>query len=56
LKLNQEVEKSKKDPNGYGWKTWSDLRELEVKRWRKKPNNREGWAYVVKEAKVLRGP
>lgn len=30
-----------------------DLRELKVKRWKKKTNNREEWTPVVKEVKVL---
>lgn len=33
-----------------------DLRLLRVKRWRQKAMNREEWAVVLKEAKVLRGP
>jgi hypothetical protein len=34
-----------------------ELRVLQVKRWQQKENNRgEGWASVVKDAKVLRGP
>ena len=33
-----------------------DLRQLKVKRWRQKALNREEWAVVIKEAKVLRGP
>jgi hypothetical protein len=34
----------------------NDLRVIKVKRWRKKAQNREERASVVKEAKVLRGP
>jgi hypothetical protein len=33
----------------------NDLRELKVKRWRPKANNREELASVEKEAKFLRG-
>jgi hypothetical protein len=33
----------------------NDLQALKVKRWRQMGNSREEWAYVVKEAKVLRG-
>jgi hypothetical protein len=34
-----------------------DLRMLGVKRWRRKGLEREGWAFVIKEAKVkLKGP
>jgi hypothetical protein len=32
-----------------------DLRGLKVKSWRREANNREEWASVVKEVKVLRG-
>jgi hypothetical protein len=32
------------------------LRVMKVKRWRIKSQNREEWASVVKEAKVLKGP
>ena len=32
-----------------------DLRQLKVKRWRQKALNREEWAVVIKEAKILRG-
>jgi hypothetical protein len=31
--------------------TENDLRELEVKRWRKRGNNGEAWASVVKDTK-----
>jgi hypothetical protein len=27
-----------------------------VKRWRKRDQNREEWASIIKEAKVLKGP
>jgi hypothetical protein len=33
----------------------NDLRVVKVKRWRKKAQNREEWASVIKEAKVLKG-
>jgi hypothetical protein len=33
----------------------NDLRVM-IKRWRKKAQNREEWASVMKEAKVLKGP
>jgi hypothetical protein len=33
----------------------NDLRVMKIKRWRKKAKNREEWASVIKEAKVLRG-
>jgi hypothetical protein len=33
-----------------------DIREMKVKRWRPKTVDREEWASVIKEAKVLRGP
>ena len=33
-----------------------DLREMKAKKWREKAFDREEWAFVVKEAKVLRGP
>jgi hypothetical protein len=32
----------------------NDSPELQEKRWRHKTNNREEWAFVVKEAKVCR--
>jgi hypothetical protein len=32
------------------------LRVMKIKRWRKKAQNREEWAFVIKEAKVLKGP
>ena len=32
-----------------------DLREMKVKRWRHKTVDREEWASVIKEAKVVRG-
>jgi hypothetical protein len=39
---------------------WQDdvenyLRVMKVKRWRKKAQNREEWASIIKEAKVLKG-
>jgi hypothetical protein len=34
----------------------NDLRVMKVKRWRKKAHNREEWASIRKEAKVLKGP
>jgi hypothetical protein len=34
----------------------NDLRVMKIKRWRKKAQNREEWASVIKEAKVLKGP
>jgi hypothetical protein len=34
----------------------NDLRVMKVKSWRKRAQNREEWASVIKEAKVLRGP
>jgi hypothetical protein len=34
----------------------NDLRVTKIKRWRKKAQNREEWASVIKEAKVLKGP
>ncbi|KAJ9597611.1 hypothetical protein L9F63_011517, partial [Diploptera punctata] len=37
-------------------KVEEDLRQLKVKRWRKKARNREKWVDVMKDAKVLRGP
>ncbi|KAJ9588133.1 hypothetical protein L9F63_018491 [Diploptera punctata] len=37
-------------------KVEEDLRQLKMKRWRQKASNREEWAVVMKEAKVLRGP
>jgi hypothetical protein len=33
----------------------NDLRVMKVKRWRKKPQNREEWESVINEAKVLKG-
>jgi hypothetical protein len=33
-----------------------DLQEMKVKRWRQKKGDREEWASVIKEGKVLRGP
>jgi hypothetical protein len=33
----------------------NDLRVMKVKRWRKKAQNREEWASVIKKAKVLKG-
>ena len=33
-----------------------DLRQLKVKRWKWKTFNREEWAVVIKETKVLREP
>jgi hypothetical protein len=33
-----------------------DLREMKVKIWRQKAVDREEWAFVVKEAKAVRGP
>jgi plasmid maintenance system killer protein len=33
----------------------NDLRVMKIKRWRKKAQNREDWASVIKEAKVLKG-
>jgi hypothetical protein len=32
----------------------NDLRVMKIKRWRKKAQNREEWASVIKEAKVLK--
>ncbi|KAJ9583487.1 hypothetical protein L9F63_022168 [Diploptera punctata] len=37
-------------------KVEEDLRQLKVKRWRQNASNREEWAIVMKETKVLRGP
>jgi hypothetical protein len=34
----------------------NDLRVMKIKRWRKKAQNTEEWASVIKEAKVLKGP
>ncbi|KAJ4433533.1 hypothetical protein ANN_15842 [Periplaneta americana] len=34
----------------------NDLREMEVKRWKKTAEDREAWANIMKEAKVLQGP
>jgi hypothetical protein len=34
----------------------NDLRELNVKRWRQKENNREEWIFDVIEDKVLKEP
>jgi hypothetical protein len=31
------------------------LRELKVNRWRQKANNREEWAFVAEEDKILKG-
>jgi hypothetical protein len=31
----------------------NDLRELKVKRWRQKTNNRDEWESVLKRAKIL---
>jgi len=33
-----------------------DLWERKVKRWQQRAVNRERWASVIKEAKVLKGP
>jgi len=33
-----------------------DLREMKVKRWRQKAVCREVWAFVITEAKAVRGP
>jgi hypothetical protein len=33
-----------------------DLQEMKVKRYRQKAVDREEWAYVIKEAKAVRGP
>jgi hypothetical protein len=32
----------------------NDLRVMKIKRWRKKAQNREEWASVIKKAKVLK--
>jgi hypothetical protein len=34
----------------------NDLRVMKIKRWRKKAQNREEWASVIREAKVLTRP
>jgi hypothetical protein len=34
----------------------NDLRVMKIKRWRKKAQNREEWASVIKEVKVLKEP
>jgi hypothetical protein len=34
----------------------NDVRVMKIKKWRKKAQNREEWASVIKEAKVLKGP
>jgi hypothetical protein len=34
----------------------NNLRVMKIKRWRKKAQNREEWASVIKEANVLKGP
>jgi hypothetical protein len=34
----------------------NDFRVMKVKRWRRKAQNREEWASVINEAKVLKGP
>jgi hypothetical protein len=34
----------------------NDLIVMKIKRWRKKAQNREQWASVIKEVKVLEGP
>jgi hypothetical protein len=32
-----------------------NLRVMKIKRWKKKAQNREEWASIIKEAKVLKG-
>jgi hypothetical protein len=34
---------------------WNDLREVKVRRWRKRTNTGGEWASVVKEVMVIRG-
>jgi hypothetical protein len=34
----------------------NDSRVMKVKRWREKAENREEWTFVIKEAKVFKGP
>jgi hypothetical protein len=34
----------------------NDLRVMNIKRWKKKAQNGDKWASVIKEAKVLKGP
>jgi hypothetical protein len=51
--------KSHKDYDLYiaSWNVENDLRVMKIKRWqKKKAQNREEWASVIKEAKVLKGP
>jgi hypothetical protein len=42
----------------FGWPEGveKDVRETSVKRWRRKGVDRDEWAFIIKEAKTLRGP
>jgi len=45
-----------KDLDWDGWKTCRNPQEMKVKRWWQKAVDREEWASIIKQTKVLRGP
>ena len=55
---NKPVESRIKKRPRLRWleKVEEDLREMKVKRWRRKAVDREEWASVTNEVKALRGP